>query len=228
MLEKEELVKFDNKLFANLDKLIGRPDDQGRRQGKYVGYDLDEVWGDLFISATYEKGCLKHIDQYIVNYYETHVKYLDCDVKDNKPYGNFYYDNGTEKWDGILDHQGMFSGWRTGSAYRGYYIGGRKHGRHVERDLEARTEKMNTYFYGYAEGPFSFKTPDEHTYGYSQYEKGERYSSFGKICADDYPILKKLGLFSIMANLQGHRMIRVMRHELSNAPDISGRTNYRR
>ncbi|MGN1062810.1 MAG: hypothetical protein ACI4QM_00595 [Alphaproteobacteria bacterium] len=225
---EQSSIRFDNAVFADLSGLIGCTDTQGRRQGRYRGFARNMVQGDVFITADYENGDLRHIRQYTANAQQKHVKYLDCEVVKQHPRGFFYYDDGVVKWDGRVDEQGNFSGWCHGASYQGFYICGLKHGQHIECDCQTKKVKMVTYDHGYTNGPFFVRSADEHVYGYHYIADGQVHSKINTISAKDYPLLKKMGLFALAAALYGTKMMSVMHRKFHQGNNVWEKGHYRR
>ena len=131
--------------------------------------------------------------------------FIVTDIKNNQPEGEIHIRMLQEKWDGFLDSQGVFTGYRKGIA-NGFYLNGYAHGIHQTKMIKngLKTSSAYTFNCGIADGPFVVKNNEIYEYGIlSEEKKEEAYL----IDANDYPFFKKMGLFSSYADFitQKHR-----------------------
>ncbi len=131
--------------------------------------------------------------------------FIITDIKNNQPEGNFHMRTVQEEWNGFLDAQGVFTGWRKGNV-DGYYLNGYAHGVHKSKTIKdgLKTSVAYTFDSGIADGPFVVKNNETYEYGIlSEGKKEEEYV----LDANDYPFFKKMGLFPVYADFitQSHR-----------------------
>lgn len=131
--------------------------------------------------------------------------FIVTDIKNNRPEGEIHLRTPQEKWDGFLDEQGVFTGWRKGEV-SGFYLNGYAHGLHQTNTMKngLKTSASYTFDNGVAIGPFVVKNKETYHYGIVSDEK---YEEEYMLYANDYPVFKKMGLFPAYASFitQGHR-----------------------
>ena len=215
------IISPNGAIFFIPEKTNGSMDEQNRPHGKHTAfYESD---GKLFPATRsvcdFVHGELVHLIQYKkIN--QNMIKCLDCNIKNGNIVGDFYVVGNGEEYTGEVASDGTFTGKCMTPASEKWYMSGLRHGAQIERVVRdgGWIKIKKNYSHGYLDGEFSIHGNKFYQYWYVKEGQiiYERTVDF-----NDYPVLKKLNLVSVLGALMTYPERQVLKHTIQQTEEKS-------